>query len=84
MTHTVVYGDTLTKLSIKYGVSVADLVDVNGIKNKDVIHVGDVLRIPVKNKPSNTPDYAALGQQVERVLDDIEALPSFRALEKML
>jgi polysaccharide deacetylase family sporulation protein PdaB len=39
-------GDTLTKLSGKYGVTVQQIVSANHIKNPDLIYVGQVLTIP--------------------------------------
>ena len=40
-------GDTLAKIAKEYKTTVAVLVKENGIKNPDLIHVGDVLKIPV-------------------------------------
>ena len=40
-------GDTLGKIAKQYKTTVAVLVKENGIKNPDLIHVGDVLKIPV-------------------------------------
>jgi bacteriocin-like protein len=44
-TYTVVKGDTLFKISRRYGVTVDDLVRWNGIKNRNLIHPGQVLKI---------------------------------------
>ncbi len=78
MTHIVKFGETLTSIAKKYGTTVEALVASNGIKNKNLIFPGQVLQIPVKNAG---PD---IGEQLATVLDDIEALPSFKVLEKML
>jgi len=45
-------GDTLYRISKKYGISVQTLVDMNRIKNKNLIYVGDVfiLSKPIKVK----------------------------------
>ena len=43
--HVVEKGDTLWGISIKYGVSVDRLVDVNGINDRDRIYVGQKLNI---------------------------------------
>lgn len=40
-------GDTLGKIAKEYKTTVAVLVKENNIKNPDLIHVGDVLKIPV-------------------------------------
>ena len=46
--HTVRRGDTLSVIARKYGVTVDSIVKANKIKNKNVIHTGDVLVIPAK------------------------------------
>ena len=42
-TRTIAKGDTLSKISKETGVSVADLVKLNNIKNPDLIRIGDTL-----------------------------------------
>ena len=44
-TYKVVKGDTLYKISRRYGVTVDDLVRWNGIKNRNLIHPGQLLKI---------------------------------------
>ena len=44
-TYIVVKGDTLCKISRRYGVTVDDLVRWNGIKNRNLIHPGQQLKI---------------------------------------
>lgn len=45
-TYTVVKGDNLTKIAKKYGTTVDALVKLNGIKNKNLINVGQVIKLP--------------------------------------
>ena len=45
-TYTVVKGDNLTKIAKKYGTTVDTLVALNGIKNKNLIYVGQVIKLP--------------------------------------
>lgn len=45
--YTVKKGDTLSKIAGKYGVTVDAIVRANQIKNKNLIHTGSVLIIPV-------------------------------------
>lgn len=45
--YTVVAGDTLSEIAVKYGVSISDLAALNGISNINLIYVGQVLRIPL-------------------------------------
>lgn len=39
-------GETLSKIAIKYHTSVGELVDLNRIRNRNLIYVGQLLRIP--------------------------------------
>ncbi len=48
VSYTVKRGDTLSTIASKYGVTVDMIVKENRIKNKNVIHTGEVLMIPVK------------------------------------
>ena len=43
--YSVVLGDTLEKISIRFGVSVDELVKLNNISNPNLIYVGEVLKI---------------------------------------
>lgn len=44
-TYTVVSGDNLTRIASRYGTTVAALVKLNGIKNANLISVGQVLKL---------------------------------------
>lgn len=52
VTYTVVKGDTLTKIANRYNTTVAALVKLNNIKNKDLIIIGQVLTIESDNGTS--------------------------------
>lgn len=45
-TYTVKKGDTLTKIAKEYGTTVNTLVALNGIKNKNLIVVGQIIKLP--------------------------------------
>lgn len=45
-TYTVVKGDTLSEIAQKYGTTVDTLAQLNGIKNPNLIVVGQVLKLP--------------------------------------
>ncbi len=47
-THEVKSGETLAGIAAQYGVTVADIVQANGISNPNVITVGKVLTIPAR------------------------------------
>jgi murein DD-endopeptidase MepM/ murein hydrolase activator NlpD len=44
-TYTVVKGDNLTRIAAKYGTTVAKLVELNAIKNANLIQIGQVLKL---------------------------------------
>ena len=44
--YVVVKGDTLSKIARRYGTTVDILVELNHIKNRDLIRIGQVLLIP--------------------------------------
>ena len=44
-TYTVVKGDNLTKIAKAHGSTVAELVKLNGIKDKNKISIGQVLKV---------------------------------------
>lgn len=45
-TYTVKKGDTLSGIAKQYGTTVDKLVSLNGIKNKNLIYVGQVIKLP--------------------------------------
>jgi len=45
-TYTVKKGDTLSKIAKNYGTTVDKLVSLNGIQNKNLINVGQVIKLP--------------------------------------
>lgn len=45
-THTVKAGETLGKIAKEYGTTVDTLVALNGIKNKNLIHIGQIIKLP--------------------------------------
>ena len=50
-TYTVVAGDTLSRIALRYGTTVAALAQANGIANPNLIFVGQVLKIPGGTTP---------------------------------
>ena len=78
-TYTVKWGDTLTTIAKEHNVSVDDIVKENGIKNKNLIYVGQKLHIPTKE-----PDNRQLYNAFITCLDAIEDLPEFQVLSELL
>lgn len=62
VTHKVVSGDTLSELAVTYGTTVDKLVELNHIKNPDLIYVGQVLIISgtAATKKPNTSSKATI------------------------
>lgn len=81
--YTVVKGDTLSKIALKFGTTVSAIQKANSklIKNVNVISVGWVLNIPV---PKPSKDYAAIGKQLETAVADVQNLPSVKKLFSMM
>ena len=49
---TVVAGDTLEQLALRYGVSLQALIDANGISDPTLLQVGQVLKLPGRPAPA--------------------------------
>ena len=56
-TYTVVAGDTLTSIALRFGTTVNALVQANGIVNPNLIYVGQVLNIPGGTAATAVPLY---------------------------
>lgn len=76
--HTVVSGDTLGKIAAKYGTTVAELAKINGIKNANLIRVGQVIYLTAAAAATaklanlgviNSPDYWAQAAGSFKYLD---------------
>lgn len=75
-THTVVSGDTLWKLAVKYEVGVSELKSANPqIKNFDLIYPGDKITIPTLDSK-----VTAYEQEVIRLVNEIRAENGLKAL----
>jgi len=53
--YTVAYGDTLSSIAARFGVSTMDLARVNNIVNPDLVRRGQVLDIPESGNPTPEP-----------------------------
>ena len=78
-------GDTLSKIAKANGTTVHVLMSINkNISNANVIKVGQVINLPTPATTTAGKDYKAIGKQLDKTLNAIEALPEFIALEGML
>ncbi|NLE43588.1 MAG: LysM peptidoglycan-binding domain-containing protein [Chloroflexi bacterium] len=62
--HVVQRGETLSRIALRYGVSVQTLASVNGIANASRIYVGQRLTIPGRSGTPATPAQPSTGGQV--------------------
>lgn len=46
--YTIVYRDTLSEIALRYGTTVAELANINGIANPNLIYAGETLQIPLQ------------------------------------
>ena len=53
--HIVEYGDTLTSISLRYGVTLQELLAVNRLFSPHLIYIGQHLIIPQEKEENNTP-----------------------------
>lgn len=83
--HTVKRGETLSEIAKRYGVTTAALAKANGIINLNLIQIGQRLEIPsgATTAPAGK-DYKAIVQQAEKVIKDMENLPSYKKLLEMI
>lgn len=87
--YTVKPGDTLSEIAKKYGVSVDDIVKINKIKNKNLIfvgqklkiEVGQVIEIPTNN--TNIPDTYTVkkGQTLSGIGEEVKV--SWKTIAKL-
>jgi LysM repeat protein len=50
ITHRVRFGETLSGIAWRYGVTIQQIVDANNIRNRNLIFAGQTLRIPVERQ----------------------------------
>lgn len=68
-TYKVVDGDNLTSIARRYGVSINDIVKLNGIKNADSISVGQVLKVKGNTSADTNASRPATINGVKRLYD---------------
>ncbi len=71
-THTVRAGDTLSAIARRYGVTVDEIVQSNGLNNPDLIYVGQVLTIPLR--APQAPEGAAVESYTVQRGDTLSAI----------
>ena len=77
-THTVVKGDSLWKIAVKYQVGLSEIKSANpSIKNYDLIYPGDIINIPTADDT-----VTAYEGEVVRLVNEIRKKNGLRALEQ--
>lgn len=76
MKYTVKKGDTLSKIARTHNTTVSELAKLNNIQNVNLVRVGQVLTLPVKEE-----DFK---KQFEKCLSDVENLESYKKLISMM
>ena len=56
MTITIVKGDTLSHIALRYGTTVSELVKINNIQNPNLIYAGATLKVPITSSGSGGDD----------------------------
>ncbi|MDP4086188.1 MAG: LysM peptidoglycan-binding domain-containing protein [Bacillota bacterium] len=56
-TYTVKPGDTLSEIAVKFGTTVNELVQINGIHNPNLIYAGQILKLHSTSQGSSGPVY---------------------------
>ena len=79
--YTVVKGDTLWSIARRYNTTVEELVRLNNIKNKDLIYIGQKLKIP--NKLKNIKKYTGNSLSIVDALKSLGEKSSFEYREKI-
>lgn len=84
-TYTVKKGDTLSKIAKKHCTTVHALMSVNpGIKNANMIRVGQVINLPYPIPTNPEPTDADVGKKFQEVIKDVQSLQSFKELLEMI
>ena len=94
--HKVKSGESLDSLSKKYGVSIADIIQLNGLKRKQ-LHIGESLKIPAnkntvkQNDKSKKREKDAISELLEKKnknnkqkdnKENTKAIPTFHIIKK--
>lgn len=69
-------GDTLSEIALSYKTTVAELCSINHIENPNVIHVGQILKIPDASK--------TVEECLIDCLNAIDLLPEFKKLKEVV
>ena len=81
VTHRVSRGETLSGIANQYRLSIAELVEINGLRSRNRIRAGQLLRLPTKNQGSvsilaqATPSEPAASPELVASVEPIAAAP---------
>ena len=72
-TYMVKAGDTLTRIASSLGVAIPELEKVNGMTEKSVLQVGQILKVPAKGMSQAVSDVSA---QAGKVVEGVQQAPA--------
>lgn len=75
LTYTVQFDDTLSSIADRYGTWVDDLVEGNCITDKNLIVIGQVLKVPGETQPY-VPEVACVAWQVLTPINGAQTIPA--------
>jgi LysM repeat protein len=65
--YTIKQGDTLSRIAANHKVSLSELVSINNLSNPDLIHPGQVIRIPGEGRAAEITHVVARGDTLNRI-----------------
>lgn len=80
-TYTVKKGDNLTKIANQYNTTVLELIRLNNITNKNLIYVGQILKLPITN--TYFSKYGGNSMSIVDALKDINESYSYEYRKKI-
>ncbi|MBF0103154.1 MAG: transglycosylase SLT domain-containing protein [Desulfobacterales bacterium] len=75
--YTIRKGDTLSRISTLFGVSINEITTTNKISVRDVLDKGKILRIPLKNKPKEFEIVIKKGETPSSIAKKYKTKPNF-------
>ena len=73
-THTVGAGETLAQIAAGYGVTVSELISVNGLEDPDLLRIGQLISIPGPAGVAPTGDRTIVGTHVVAAGDTLASI----------
>ncbi|MDH3248575.1 MAG: LysM peptidoglycan-binding domain-containing M23 family metallopeptidase [Acidimicrobiia bacterium] len=72
--HTVSAGETLAGIAARYGVTVSDLIDANGLSNPDLLSIGQLVAIPGSQPQASGASQTIVGTHLVAAGDSLASI----------